>query len=153
MAAALQLRLDIKPNGWAHFTLAGLGEQFETEDVGYMTDALGDLVRAATELTEGATACQVSFEGEPAETRLVLTQATAGELRIEVLHFPDMYAASPVSGDLRLSITTSTDAFARAVLREADRIREAMPPTTYEDSWNMPFPTSGIEALRKARKA
>lgn len=153
MSAAFRFRLDIEEHGWARLAVEVDSQAFETSDISFVTDALGDLARAAADLVQGMERSVVRFDGEPVETRLVIERVSAVDLRLRVLRFANFNrkrAADP--GAELFNAIVPIDAFARGVLRDADRIRNETGEAAYEKSWNRPYPARDVEALRAARK-
>ncbi|MBW8302961.1 MAG: hypothetical protein K0M78_03240 [Brevundimonas sp.] len=151
MSTAFSLRLDIEKHGWARFTVSDGDRTFETRGVSDLTDALGDMVRAAADMAEGAERSVFSFDGEPVETRVTLDRLSAADLRIRVVQYADIYRPSALeTGDERISTTVPVAAFARTVLREADRIRSATGDEAYERNWGEAYPARDVEILRAA---
>lgn len=154
MAASFRIRLDIEDHGWANAALSYGDHSFETNGVSNLTDALGDMIRAAVDLLRGADSCRFSFDGEPVETRWVLDRDAPDEVRLRILQFPDIYRSSASDpGFERFSAVMAADSFVRAVLREADRINFELGEAAYEKRWGTAFPAKELEVLRTARKA
>ena len=154
MAASFRIRLDIEDHGWASVVVSYGNHSFETNGVSNLTDALGDMIRAAVDLLRRADSCRFSFDGEPMETRWVLDRDAVDEVRLRILQFPDIYRSSASDpGVERFSAVMAADSFARAVPREADRIHFELGEADYEKRWGIAAPARQLESLRTARKA
>ena len=71
-----------------------VGNSFATPTASYLSDALGDLIRAVRALLEGAEDARASWEEEPGEYRWVFHR-NGSEVRMRLLAFPDVYDDAP----------------------------------------------------------
>lgn len=133
------VRVEFSPEGtgWAHCKLSIGDAIYEATGVSDTTDPLGDLLRAALVIVTGAPRAELSFDGEPVETRWVLERnwmedrQWATGFRVRLLTFEDIYAHAPESAGIEV-FNARCDAadFARAVLAGAERLIQPK-----NDSW------------------
>jgi hypothetical protein len=155
----VEIDLALTGHGWAdcHFRVGD--SSFKMTGVSYCTDALGDLVRAATLMATGHNLASISFDGEPREWRWMLHRHWLDDhkrpqqgLRIRILGFEDIYRHAPeAEGQLEFDAVCDPDDFARAVERVADRIWNDLGETGYAQVWGTElFPKRGLLALKAA---
>ncbi len=156
MTASVRIAFVPYSVGWAVCELTVDGASHRMAAVSDTTDALGDLVRAALMIATGASRATASFDAEPVETRWVLETAWVEDerwengFRIRLLEFEDIHCEQPeTQGDLVFSTLTDADAFARAVLAEAERLMQPK-NTSWLTGDNAPLLTSATRALRAA---
>ena len=90
--------------GWSECVISCDGQSCITT-ASYLSDALGNLVRAAVALLSGFSAVTFSFEEEPGEYRWVIRSPRLNEIDLAVLELPDLYRGQPDhEGKLRLSV-------------------------------------------------
>jgi hypothetical protein len=147
----MQLALDYRltGTGWAECTVS-FGELSYVGSASYLTDALGNLVRAAVAVLSGFSALSFSFQLEPGEVRWVLASPRLNELDLSIFEFPDIYAALPESNGkevLRARLVPET--FAVAVYEAACRVLSVEGESGYFKKWvEHPFPSHQVEELR-----
>jgi len=61
----------------------------------YLSDALGDMARAALQLLGGGREASFSFQDDPGEHRWILSRGEEDSLRIRVLWFDDAFSPRP----------------------------------------------------------
>jgi len=77
----------LEQHGWASLNVRVGGSEVEIGSVGYCTDALGDLVRAAVAIATGAMTAQVIFDGEPTLWGIVIQDGWQSALRPQSYRF------------------------------------------------------------------
>ena len=77
--------------GWADARISD-NSSYRDMTVSYLSDALGDMARAALQLLRGAREASFSFEDEPGEHRWILSRGEADSLRIRILWFEDTFS-------------------------------------------------------------
>lgn len=117
------------------------------------TDAVGDLVRAATHIAIGEVLASVEFDREPGVWIWELVRFgplfSASDL-LEVSVFDGLTSDAGGKPSLIFRAQCETDAFGRALLAEVDRLTTALDPKTYEAAFQQVVPRRAIEALRAA---
>jgi hypothetical protein len=115
----------------------------------YLSDALGDLVRAVRALCAGAEATRAAWEEEPGEFRWVL-QRNDTEARVQLLAFADVYGDAPdESGQVVFDATCTVRDLGLAVASGAQRVLDELGADAYADKWlEHPFPADDLDALR-----
>lgn len=142
---ALDFRLT--GDGWSEATFRMGGARLALL-AGYLTDALGDLVRAAVAVADGQATPIVIWDAEPNQYRWYLQRsANAVEVRIAG---DDQW----VDGDLGTTLLRSACtpvAFCSAVADAATEVLSRHGVDGYLDLWGQhPFPLAALEALKAA---
>jgi hypothetical protein len=121
MADGVEFSFRITGTGWAAVRI-GVGGSVATPTASYLSDALGDLIRAVRALLEGAKEARASWEEEPGEYRWIL-QREASQVRITLLDFRDIYDESPdEDGEVLLDATCGLSELGLAVGSAARRL-------------------------------
>lgn len=136
--------------GWAECR-ATCGEASCLTSASYLSDALGDLVRAATALLSGFSAVTFSFEEEPGEYRWVIRSPRVNEIDLAIFEFADLYAWLPDSeGQEVFRIRCVPETFARAVFEAATRVLVEEGEAGYAQKWlEHPFPIHQLRELQR----
>ena len=82
----MELIYDLEGAGWAGARISD-GSRHRYFSVSYLSDALGDMAKAAVMLLNGSREESFSFQDEPGVHRFVLTRGDADSLTIRVLWF------------------------------------------------------------------
>jgi hypothetical protein len=124
-------------NGWAHGHLRIGDSHWLNPSISDITDPLGDLLRAALSLVEGAVQARLSFNSEPMETRWLLKTdrlrggGSSATLIVRLAEFDSIHEEQPDNaGQTVLSETCTVGEFATAILTEARRL-EALSPQSW----------------------
>ena len=136
--------------GWSECTISS-GDESCLTSASYLSDALGNLVRAANCLLSGFSAITFSFEEEPGEYRWVICSPRPNEIDLVILQFPDLYGGQPDhEGQEIFRVRCVPEAFAVAVYEAASRILDEEGETGYAEKWaEHPFPTQQLKELRR----
>jgi hypothetical protein len=134
-------------SGWSEARLA-FGERWTELSASYLTDALGDLLRAVLTLKDGARSARVSWEEEPGEFRWLFTRAHEA-VDVRVLWFNDQLPQFPdADGQERIAGRVAVDVLAAAVAAGAREVLERYGAKGYHERWvEHPFPTAELDAL------
>lgn len=143
--------------GWAAFDLR-IGEaSIEVGTFSYLTDALGDLVRATLEIATGGYRADAVFDGEPVTWRLVLQRdwnsPHARSLHIAVDEFSDMAHVGETPGTALFAGSCDAEAFARVVADAVDAVWAEFGADGYNERWaalDHGFPLRALTALKAA---
>ena len=135
-------------SGWAE---AGIGDDANHANptASYLSDALGDLLRAVLRMIEGGEESRCSWEEEPGEFRWIFRRDGAN-VWLRLLEFDDLYGHRPDDAG-RLVFETRQDvaALARAIALGASQVLERYGEKGYEDRWGrFPFPTSILTQIQ-----
>jgi hypothetical protein len=149
MPGGVEFSFRLTGTGWAEGRIA-VGDSFATPTASYLSDALGDLIRAVRALLEGAEDARASWEEEPGEYRWVF-QRSGSEVRMRLLAFPDVYDDGPdEDGQALLDVTCLVTDLALAVASGAQRVLDQLGPDEYQQRWvEHPFPTDDLTALER----
>lgn len=161
-------RFDLHNAGWASLETSVGGRSFMIPAFGYMTDGLGDLVRAALQVATGETHVGVIFDEEPQRWGLALEPAglsNANE-RIARLTIRDGGTALSAEGWSNPAVWrwatqpvlegyVATDTFAHAVQIVTASARARYSDVVYRERWGYHgslegFPLRGLKALQAA---
>ena len=143
-----QFLYELDGSGWSQARVA-LGDQFVELSASYLTDALGDLLRAVQRLCEGATSERVSWALEPGEYRW-LFRRDGHSAGVRILEFGADYFDRPAdeAGREVLAGTVSLGALAKAVATGAREVLERHGESGYQEQWiEHPFPTAALRVL------
>ncbi|MEP6972631.1 MAG: hypothetical protein ABI869_00645 [Actinomycetota bacterium] len=145
----MQIDYQITGTGWA---AAAISHQESRAELGasYLTDALGDLVAAATLALSTEEEIRFSWELEPGEHRWILTPAD-GLLRVQILSFRDMDDhQDDEDGRETFGCEVSAPEFAEAVLRGAEHVQGELGLERYREQWvEHDFPQGAVDELGK----
>lgn len=133
--------------GWARCEVSD-GTASSVITASYLSDALGDLVLAATSVVAGFRRVSFGFDEEPGEYRWILTRQFR-ELELKILGF-EVFAANNVESEGRLVFQTICDPreFGEAVRTAAKRVLAAAGEKGYFELWaRYPFPAAQLREL------
>ena len=167
----LSMAYDLGTAGWASFEVSCGSESFRVSDFGYITDGLGDIVRAALALVAGASQAEVLFDCEPQVWGLAVVFAGLAAdaqppIRICRVTIRDGgtgleqggHGVRPVwawEGPIVFEGFVRSDDFGRAALAMAKAVRADFDDATYRERWGHyasleGFPLRGLKALETA---
>ncbi len=146
MRLAINYRLT--GTGWSECHIS-CGEQSCTTTASYLSDALGNLVRAAVALLSGFSAVTFSFEEEPGEYRWVVRSPRLNEIDLVILEFPDLYGSKPDDeGKELFRVRCTPETFAQAVYEAASRVLAQEGEAGYAEKWaDHQFPSGHLREL------
>jgi hypothetical protein len=147
MRIAINYRLT--GHGWSECLISS-DEASCTTTASYLSDALGNLVRAAEALLSGFSAVSFSFEEEPGEYRWVIRSPRLNEIDVVILQFPDLYSGRPDhEGQEIFRVRCTPETFAEAVYEAALRVLKEHGEEGYAEKWSEhQFPVHQFESLR-----
>ena len=136
-------------HGWSECTVTS-GEASCQISASYLSDALGNLVRAAVVLLSGFSALSFSFEEEPGEYRWVIRSPRFNEIDVRILGFDDLYNGRPnEEGRELFSVRCVPETFAIAVYEAATRVLREEGESGYVEKWgDHAFPKQQLEELK-----
>lgn len=117
----------------------------------YLSDALGDLVRAVIAVLQEATQeSECSFTEEPGEFVWRFTKCDESRLRIQIEFYEDWIDLRPdVAHRSVFEAECSLKQFSRAVLAAAEQVFRSHGEAGYLDQWSEhPFPSESVRHLR-----
>jgi len=88
----MELVYQLEGAGWADARISDGSRQLGMS-VSYLSDALGDMAKAALHLLRGGREASFSFEDEPGQNRWLLTRGEADSLRIQIRWFDDTFSS------------------------------------------------------------
>lgn len=137
--------------GWAECEIEIQGKT-ETVPASYLSNALDDLIAAATSVARGAAEATARWEEEPGEIRWRLSRLGGERLRVRILHFEERWDDLPdEEGEVFLDAECRLRTFAGAVLSAAQRVLEKHGTRGYQNEWGMHgFPMERMRALEAA---
>ncbi len=138
----------LKGTGWADCTLTN-GESKCELTASYLSDALRNLVVAATAVASGFHRVSFGFDEEPGEYRWVITSPRPNEVELEVLSFEELWGGKPdTEGKRVFTDRCLSEDFAKAVQAAAHRVLEQYGEAGYMKLWHEhPFPSAQLAEL------
>lgn len=136
-------------HGWSECTVSSGAASCQVS-ASYLSDALGNLVRAAVALLSGFSALSFSFEEEPGEYRWVIRSPRYNEIDVVILDFDDLYMGRPdQEGKEMFRVRCVPETFAFAVYEAASRVLRDEGESGYVEKWgDHAFPKQQLEELR-----
>jgi len=120
-------------------------------DVSYLSDALGDLARAARGILRGLPETTFSFQQEPGEHRVVVSRDD-DHVRLSLYRFPDSFSRTH-RGELLLTAECTTRQFATECINCLRRVLNAHGEDGYRQRWkNAEFPSQEYRDLLELRR-
>lgn len=146
----LRLSYIVHPHGWATASI-GNGETTVETDVSCLSDALGNLARAARGILRGLPEATFSLQQEPGEHRVIVARE-GGRVRVDVYKFADTFSRS-WRGDLVLSAECDVRDFATACINCLRRVLDEHGEAGYRDRWERhSFPSQEYRDLLDLRR-
>jgi len=137
--------------GWATCIVSS-GDAHCEITASYLSDALGDLVRAALATLSDGNPVSLSFDEEPGEFRWLLEQLPSNLLVVRILGFPELWGDRPDSeGKSLFRAEVTTIDFGKAVQAAAATVLEKHGVKGYAKSWiQHSFPLEQFQLLGDA---
>lgn len=150
---ALTISYELKALGWADCTISDQGMSC-TVSASYLSDALCNLVIAATAIVSDFAAVTFRFDEEPGEYRWVIKSPRPNEIELKILEFPQTWGGLPDEEGVELFRTICLPGtFGRAVLEAAEGVLSTNGIDGYAEKWSEhPFPTLQLEELGRLLK-
>lgn len=149
--AEVQFTYRLVGPGWSEGRFA-IGDRWVGLDASYLTDALGDLLRAVYGLVQGDASARVSWALEPGEIRWLFARS-GSSVAVRVLSFSDDYLDQPADdlGEDEIDGTVPLRSLAEAVAAGARAVLEEHGESGYKERWiEHPFPTATLAELELA---
>ncbi|MEU3784697.1 hypothetical protein [Streptomyces sp900129855] len=155
---------ELTGHGWARCRLSAADGQDVGLVCGYLTDALADLVAAASGLYGPARRIRFFFDDEPAELRWVLSRGGSEEVddvddvevddvEVTVYRFPDVAVSLDLpdsAGSVVWRSTQPRPEFAHAVLEAAEAVLARYGEDGYRERWGQhDYPVALVQDLRR----
>jgi len=136
--------------GWAACDVSN-GQSSCHITASYLSDALGQLVLAATAVAAGFRCVTFNFDEEPGEYRWVITSPGLNEIEVEILSFDELYGDQPDSeGRSVFKARCPSETFAKAVQAAALQVLDTHGEAEYLERWmDYPFPTAQLAELTR----
>ena len=148
----MKFRYRLQGAGWAYAELSDRGRRV-TVQASYLSDALGDLLSALVELTEGGRTATCLWAEEPAVVRWTFTARYDGIL-CSMRRFPDEKAAATPPphryGTVIFTTTRPLPHLVAAVTDEVAGLRDRYCDDEYERRWQAAsFPSRRLDQLQE----
>ena len=141
----LRLDYELHEHGWASASV-GDGETTITFDVSYLSDAFGDLARAARAVLRGVPESKCAFEQEPGEHRLLFVRA-GPVIRVTLERFHETFSRIR-RGEVLLATQSEPLQLAEEVLNCLFRVLVRHGEDDYLRRWkSAPFPSAEYRDL------
>ena len=114
-----------------------------------LSDALGDLLLAATAALSGFHSISFGFDEEPGEYRWIIETISAQRLKVQILEFPQLWGLRPNSeGKVLFQAEVDSLEFGRAVQAAATNVLATHGVDGYAKLWMLcPFPSEHLRVL------
>ena len=147
----LRLSYILHEHGWAMASISD-GVATVEMDVSFLSDALGDLARAARGILRGMPEATFSFQQEPGEHRFVVSRGGDGRVSVNVYRFPDTFSRSR-RGELVMTIECGLREFATECINCLRRVLDEHGEAGYRERWrNADFPLREYRDLLALRR-
>jgi hypothetical protein len=150
----IALQITYLQHGWVDVSLSD-GVVSVPVTGSYISDALGDLVRATLYVAQGQFRAECSWLSEPGESRWLLESVPTG-LNLTVLEFGDWHPRKPdTQGRAIFVFEGSLQRWVRQLLGEFQRILDEFGEDGYQERWShsFSFPAAELHELRRWLKA
>ena len=165
---AVSFSFELHDAGWASLETTVGGRSFTIPAFGYMTDGLGDLVRAALQVATGESHLGVIFDEEPQRWGLALEPAGLSKANERIARLTIRDGGRELSADGWINQDVwrwatppvlegyvETDTFANAVRIVTASARARYSDAVYREKWGYAgslegFPLRGLKALEAA---
>ncbi len=145
---SLSIEYRLLKSGWAECTVR-VGDKSQELTASYLSDALGNLVLAASAMLAGMHSVATSFDEEPGEYRWVLERVTGADISVQVLEFGELWGHKPNSeGKVLIQTTCHPLVFGQAVHKAATSVLATYGEAGYKERWQEhEFPFKQLELL------
>jgi len=146
---ALTISYRLVGTGWSECTVDD-GRSHCTLKASYLSDALGNLVMAASAAMAGFTRLSFKFEEEPGESRWVIYSPQPNDLNLEVFESKALSTGKPDAEGRSIFQTRCLPIeFAKAVHAAAEQVLQEYGEKGYLEKWaEHPFPLKQMSVLR-----
>ena len=146
----LRLSYILHEHGWATASISD-GEATVETDVSYLSDALGDLARAARGILRGMPEAAFRFQQEPGEHRFVVSREDDG-VRVTVYRLSDTFSRAR-TGEPVMVAECSLCEFATECINCLRRVLDEHGEAGYRQRWkNADFPWQEYRDLLELRR-
>ena len=146
----LRLSSILHEHGWATASISDGDATVET-DVSYLSDALGDLARAARGILRGMPETSFSFQQEPGEHRFVVSRQDDG-VRVNVYRFADTFSRAGTCEPVMVAKCSMRE-FATECINCLRRVLDEHGEAGYRQRWqNADFPLQEYRDLLELRR-
>ncbi len=146
MHLAIEYRLS--GTGWAECTIKDESSSCEVT-ASYLSDALHNLLIAATAALSGFSQVSFRFDEEPGEYRWVISSPRVNEIQLEIREFDELWGSRPnEEGRLLFQTVCLPETFAKAVASAAESVLTTHGESGYLEKWaEHPFPAKQYAVL------
>ena len=141
----MEFRFELGHAGWASADISHGGTSVRLT-ASYLSDALGNLLSAVADLTDGASEASCTWDEEPGEFRWAFNVGSSGvALAITTIDFDEVWA----DDQLIFRATVPLDELVKAVAEGAEATLQEHGEAGYLHRWGrFPFPTQQLARLR-----
>lgn len=145
---SLSIEYRLLKSGWAECTVR-VGSASQELTASYLSDALGNLVLAATAMLAGMHSVATSFDEEPGEYRWVIERVDGTDISLQVLEFGDLWGNKPnAEGKVLIQTTCHPLVFGEAVHKAASAVLATHGVAGYKERWvEHEFPSKQLALL------
>ncbi len=146
----IEISYNLVGSGWAECTLR-VGDAHVTVTASYLSDALDDLASAVAAVLRGHPRPTASFTEEPGEYRWVFEPLPAGQVRVRILEFKEMWGNRPdEEGTQIFQADCRVRTLAGALVSELQRLERTHGIAGYREKWvQHDFPMNRLTELQE----
>jgi hypothetical protein len=131
----IEIQYKIVGAGWSECVLDVYGQTC-TVTASYLSDALGEFVKAVNHILGGGNEARFSFDEEPGEYRWILKRNEDNALLITIIEFPDLWGDKDDSeGKVIFEATCQAHEFGKALLVSLNGLLDDYGIVGYKEKW------------------
>lgn len=131
----IEVQYKLVGTGWSECVLDVDGHTC-TVTASYLSDALGEFVKAVNHILGGGNEAKFSFDEEPGEYRWILKRTEDDALLIKIIEFPELWGNKDDSeGKVIFEVTCPAHAFGKALLVSLNDLLDEYDITGYKEKW------------------
>jgi len=131
----IEIQYKLVGTGWSECVLDVYGQTC-TVTASYLSDALGEFVKAVNHILGGGNEAKFSFDEEPGEYRWILKRNENNALFIEIIEFPDLWGNKDDSeGKVIYEVTCPAHEFGKALLVGLNGLLDEYGVVGYKEKW------------------
>lgn len=145
----LKITYKLRGAGWADCDVTD-GTQVVALSASYLSDALGALAQATTDIVKGEMSAIASFLEEPGEYRWVLTR-NDDRVTVEIFEFAGFGDVNPSGGKVIFKSDITVEEFKKSVVDCLETVLNTYTLEEYKEKWvRHEFPMEALEDLKNS---
>ena len=131
----IEVQYKLVGTGWSECFLDVYGQSC-TVTASYLSDALGEFVKALNHILGGGNEAKLSFDEEPGEYRWILKRSEDNELLIKIIEFSELWGnKDDAEGKVIYEVTCPAQEFGKALLVSLNRLLDKYGVDGYKEKW------------------